>query len=188
VKSFTVTVNPVNQPPTLNSIANLGINENLGNQIVNLTGISSGATNETQTLTVTAVSGNQSLITNPTLSYTSPKYTGSLSFAQVANAYGTATISVTVNDGGASNNTVVKSFTVTVNPVNQPPTLNSIGNLTINENAGSQTVNLTGISSGATNETQTLIVTAVSGKQSIVPNPNVSYTSPNSTGAMTFAQ
>ena len=31
---------------------------------------------------------------------------------------------------------------MTVNPVNQAPTLNAISNVTINENAGQQTVNL----------------------------------------------
>ena len=50
----------------------------------------------------------------------------------------------------------------TVIPVatNQAPTLNALANVTINENAGLQTVNLSGITSGATNESQTLTVTA----------------------------
>ena len=45
---------------------------------------------------------------------------------------------------------------------NQPPTLNALANITINESAGLQTVNLAGITSGATNEIQTLTVTASS--------------------------
>jgi hypothetical protein len=36
--------------------------------------------------------------------------------------------------------------------VNQPPTLNAINNLATNENAGLQTVSLSGIASGATND------------------------------------
>ena len=70
--------------------------------------------------------------------------------------------------------------------VNQPPTLNALSNVTINENAGLQTVNLSGISSGATNEVQTLTVTAVSSKTGLIPNPTVNYTSPNTTGTLTF--
>ena len=66
--------------------------------------------------------------------------------------------------------------------VNQPPTLNAITNLTINENAGLQTVSLSGITSGATNENQTLTVTAVSSNTGLIPNPTVNYTSPNTTG------
>ena len=56
------------------------------------------------------------------------------------------------------------SYSVPTNTVtvNQPPTLNPINNLTLNENAGLQTVSLSGITSGATNEIQTLTVTAVS--------------------------
>ena len=182
-----ISYTPGNSPPTLNSLANLTINENAGLQTVNLSGISSGATNEVQTLTVTASSSNPSLIPNPTVTYTSPNATGSISFAPLANGYGSAAITVTVNDGGASNNTVSQSFTVTVNPVNQPPTLNSLANLTINENAGLQTVNLSGISSGATNEVQTLTVTASSSNPSLIPNPTVTYTSPNATGSIAFA-
>ena len=36
---------------------------------------------------------------------------------------------MTVNDGGTSNNVVTRSFTVTVNPVNQAPTISSMTNL-----------------------------------------------------------
>src|SRR5208337_1042672 len=107
-------------------------------------------------------------------------------FTPVAYANGSATITVTVNDGGASNNIVSRSFTVTVNPVNQPPTLNSLANLNINENAGLQTVNLSGITSGASNEVQTLTVTASSSNPSLIPTPTVNYTSPNTTGSITF--
>jgi fibronectin type 3 domain-containing protein len=185
-QSFTVTVNPVNQPPTLNALANVTINENAAAQTVNLSGISSGAANESQTLTVTATSSNTGLIPNPTVTYSSPNATGSIAFRPVAYASGSATITVTVNDGGTSNNIVSQSFTVTVNPVNQPPTLNALANMTINENAAAQTVSLSGISSGAANEFQTLTVTATSSNTGLIPNPTITYTSPNTTGSIAF--
>ncbi len=186
-RTFTVTVNPVNQPPTLNPINNLTINENAGLQTVNLSGITSGAANENQKLTVTATSGNTNLIPNPTVNYTSAKTNGSLTFTPAINANGSALITVTVNDGGSSNNIITRTFTVTVNPVNQPPTLNPISNLTLNENAGLQTVNLYGITSGAANENQVLTVTATSGNTNLIPNPTVNYTSANTNGSLTFA-
>jgi hypothetical protein len=185
-RTFTVTVNPVNQPPTLNTLANTTINENASLQTVNLTGIGSGAANESQTLTVTSSSSNPSVIPTPTVSYTSPNATGSISFTPVAYAYGSSTITVTVNDGGTSNNVVSHTFTVVVNPVNQPPTLNTLANTTVNENASLQTVNLSGITSGAANESQTLTVTASSSNTGIIPTPTVSYTSPNTTGSLSF--
>ncbi len=69
--------------------------------------------------------------------------------------------------------------------VNDAPTINTPSNLTINENAGQQTVNLTGITAGG-GETQTLTVTDSSNNTSLIANPTVTYTSPNSTGTLTF--
>ena len=186
-RTFVVAVNVLNNPPTLAALVNVTINEDAGSQTVNLAGITSGATNEFQALTVTATSSNPNLIPNPAVSYTSPNATGALSFTPVANGYGAATITVTVNDGQAGNNTLTRSFTITVNPVNDVPTLNALANVTINEDAGAQSVSLTGISPGATNENQTLTVTAASSNPALIPNPTVSYTSPNASGNLSFS-
>ncbi len=181
--------NPIaapSQPPTLDALANLLLNENAGVQTISLYGITSGAASEIQTLTVTAASGNTALIPNPTVSYLSPNTTGSISFTPVPSASGSTTVTVTVNDGGASNNIVTRSFTVTVNPANQPPTLNALPNVACNRNAGVQTVSLAGITSGAASEMQTLTITAASGNTALIPNPTVSYLSPNTTGSLSF--
>jgi len=185
-RTFTVTVHPVNQPPTLGAIADVTVNEGVGQQTVNLSGIGSGASNELQTLVVTARSSNPALIPDPTVTYTSPNTTGTLRFTPVAFGFGTASITVTVDDGGASNNLVTRTFTVTVNPVNQPPTLNTLTDLVLNEGDGLQTVNLSGITSGATNETQTLGVTATSSNPGLIPHPTVIYSSPDAIGALRF--
>ena len=177
----------VNNPPTLNVLGNLSLNANAGLQTVSLSGISSGATSENQTLTVTAVSSNPALIPTPAISYASANTAGVLTFTPASNASGTATITVTVNDGQAQNNLITRTFTVMVNPVNQPPTLNALGSLTINANAGLQTVNLSGIGSGAVTENQTLTVTASSSNPALIPTPTVSYTSASTTGTLTFA-
>jgi hypothetical protein len=125
-QSFVVTLNAVNQPPTLNALSDVTLNENAGMQTVNLSGINYGAANQVQTLTVTALSSNPGLIPNPTVNYTSPNATGTLNFASVSDSYGSAILTVTVNNNGASNNIVTQSFAVTVNAVNQPPPLNSV--------------------------------------------------------------
>jgi hypothetical protein len=80
-----------------------------------LTGITAGSTNSTQALMVTAVSSNPLLIPNPTVSYSTPSVTGSLNFSPVTNAYGSATITVTVTDAQPTNNTASISFQVAVN-------------------------------------------------------------------------
>ena len=184
--SYTVPAVNTNAPPTLNPISSLSVAEDAGLQTISLTGISPGAVNEPQTVTVTSVSSNPGLIPHPTISYASPSSSGTLRLAPVLNAFGTATITVTANDGAASNNSVTRTFTVTVNPVNEPPTLNAPANLTITRNAGLQTVNLSGITSGAANEVQTLTVTAASSNPSLIPTPSVTYTSPGSAGTLRF--
>jgi len=82
-------------------------------------GLVPGPANEIQSLTVTASSSSTLLIPNPAVSYSSPSSTGSLTFTPAPNAYGSATITVTVNDGGASNNLVTRFLCGHVNPVNQ---------------------------------------------------------------------
>src|ERR1039458_4473272 len=79
------------------------------------------------------------------------------------------------------------STLIPIKTTNQPPTLNSILNISFNENAGLQTVNLSGITSGASNQVQTLAVTAASSNTGLIPTPTVNYTSPNTTGSITFA-
>ena len=182
--TFTVTVTPVNQPPTLNSISNLTLSEDAAQQTINLAGIGTGAANETDTLIVTATSSSTGLIPNPSVTYTSPNATGTLRLTPVANASGSALITVTVNDGQSQSNTVSRTFTVTVNSVNDTPTLSVLNNIQFNEDSGPQTINLSGISSGAANESETLTITATSSTPSLIPNPTLTYTSPNSTGTL----
>src|SRR5206468_9017395 len=125
-RTFTVVVTAVNDAPTLNAIPDPpAILEDAGLQTVNLSGISAGG-GESQNLTVTALSNNTALIPNPTVSYTSPNATGSLSYTPVANANGSAIITVTVTDDGGGTNTFSRTFTVNVTAVNDPPTLDAI--------------------------------------------------------------
>src|SRR5439155_21047581 len=101
-----------------------------------------------------------------------------------SNQSGVATITVTVADGNGS--AASQSFLLKVNPVNDPPTLDAIPSLILNENPGAQSIRLTGISSGATNETQTLLLSASSSDPAVVPNPSISYTNSGTNGTLTF--
>ena len=57
----------------------------------------------------------------------------------------------------------------------------------IPQNSGLQTVNLSGITSGPANESaQVITVTAVSNNTGLIPNPTVTYTSPNTTGSLSY--
>jgi hypothetical protein len=70
-------------------------------------------------------------------------------------------------------------------PVNQAPTLDQPASLTILEDAGAQTVSLTGIGAGG-GASQALGVTATSSNPALIPTPAVIYSSPKSSGSLSF--
>ncbi|MCS5584945.1 MAG: dockerin type I domain-containing protein, partial [Pseudomonadales bacterium] len=189
-KTFKVTVNPVNDIPALDPISDLTLDEDGNQQTVDLTGITAGG-GETQPLRATATSSNTDLIANPTVAYTSAESTGSLSFTPLADQYGTSTITVIVEDGGldndlattADNATTSETFNVTVNPVNDLPTLDPISDLPLDEDAPEQTVNLTGITAGG-GESQPLRVTATSTNKRVIADPTVDYMHGETTGTL----
>jgi hypothetical protein len=120
----------LNAPPTLNAIGTPSvICQTAGTQTMALTGISTGSGTETQTLTITASSSNTALIPTNSVSvtYTSPNATGLLYYTPVNTQSGTSVITVTVNDNASNNNTVQKTFTVTVSA---SPTIANAGTST----------------------------------------------------------
>jgi len=121
------------------------------------------------------------------VSYSTPNAQGTLGFTPTANAYGSATITVTINDGQSVSNSVSRAFIVSVTPVNSPPTINPIADLALPMNSGTRSVQLSGITSGAANELQSLSVAATSSNPNLIPNPAVNYRSGNSIGSLTLA-
>jgi len=93
----------------------------------------------------------------------------------------------TDNTGSDSDFSNETTYTIPAGSTNAAPTLNPINNLTLIEDAGAQTINLSGISSGSVNETQTLTVTATSSDANLIPNLSVNYTSPNTSGTLVFS-
>ncbi|MBN81241.1 MAG: hypothetical protein CMJ70_13990 [Planctomycetaceae bacterium] len=192
-ETFAVTVNAVNDPPAFNQLDDLAIDEDADEQTIDLSGIVAGG-GENQPLRVTASSDNTDLIENPTVTYTSAEETGSLTFIPLANESGTAQITVTLTDGGldgdldtaADNASVSQALEITVNAINDPPTLDEIDDALIEENAGLQTVNLNGIAAGG-NESQPLRITASSDNTNLIDHPEITYTSAESTGSLAFA-
>ncbi len=190
--TIAITVGAVNDAPRLDPVANLALDEDAGAQTIGLSGIGTGAANESQTLTVIAVSSDPALIPNPAVSYTSPNAAATLSFTPVAGMSGDATIAVTVaDDGGTANagvDTVVRTFTVAVAAIDDAPTLDTLADVSVLENAPMQTVSLSGISAGPADESgQNLTVTATSSNPALVPDPTVGYSSPSATGTLAFA-
>ena len=155
-QTFTVTVKPVNQPPTLSAITIPAADprECQPQQTINLTGITAGAGD---------TDSDPDRLRHQQQPGPDPQPGGHLHQPQhhrhahlhaggQRQRHGEITVTVTDNGGTANGglNTVSQTFTVTVLPVNQPPTLDPITNpVAINENADRRTpVTLTGISDG----------------------------------------
>ena len=194
VQTFDVVVNPVNDAPTLDAIADQMVDEDGGLQNVPLTGISNGPANETEELIITAVSSDPSIVPDPTVAYTFDDTTGVLSYTPAADQHGTVTITVTATDAGldgvlgtADDGVTTQTFDITVVPVNDPPTIDPLPDVNLLEDSTPAAVNLSGITSGAANEIQDLMVTAVSSDPSIVTNPVVTYSSPDTTGTLVYS-
>lgn len=110
----------VDNPPTLDALADRIISEDAGLQSIPLTGISDGQAGEDQTVTVGAASSNPALTGAIAVAYASPAATGTITCTPAANAAGSATITVQVGDGTTVSS---RSFTLTVQAVNDVPVL-----------------------------------------------------------------
>ncbi|HXJ75978.1 MAG TPA: hypothetical protein VNM37_24190, partial [Candidatus Dormibacteraeota bacterium] len=163
-----MTVQTVNDVPTLDPINSLVLNPGAGPQVVNLTGISAGATNENQPLVVAAASSNSAVVPAPRVNYTSPAATGTLVVTPNPGTNGAATITVTVNDGAASKHTITRTFTVTVRGA---PRLAPIPDLVLDQDTTSSAIPLT--IGDAETAAESLGVTAISSDTNLVANTNL---------------
>ncbi|MDB5385108.1 MAG: hypothetical protein JWM11_754 [Planctomycetaceae bacterium] len=194
-ESFLVTVNPVNDPPVFATLGDiLLLNEDAAPQLINLTGISAGP-NEVQDMSFTVKSSNTALIPVPVIGYTSPADAGTMTLSVAPDQFGASTITLTLMDAGLDgdlsttddNQQFTRTLTVIVRAVNKPPTIDVIPDpADLNEGAGLQTINLTGITAGA-NETQPIKVEAFSDNPALIPSPLVNYTSGDLTGQGTLS-
>jgi hypothetical protein len=190
-RTFTVTVNPVNDVPTLDQPDDVTIDEDAPEQTVNLTGVTAGG-GEAQPITITATSSNILLVPNPSVVF-DDLFHPELQFTPAANQNGTAIITLVVTDGGLDadlsttddNGSFTRSFTVTVNAINDSPTLDAVSDITVLEDSATRTVSLTGISAGG-GETQPLRITATSSNTALIPNPSITYSSPDAIGSLQF--
>jgi hypothetical protein len=148
VQTFTITITPVNDRPSFTKGANQTVLEDAGPQTVNnwATAISAGPPDESgQTLTFNVTSN-----TNTALFAAGPAIssTGALTYTTAADANGSATITITLQDNGGTANggldtSLSQFFTITVTPVNDAPFFTKGPNQTVNEDSGFQAVDWT---------------------------------------------
>ena len=162
--SFTINVTPVNQAPSFTKGLNEMVLENSGpSSFANwATNLSTGPANESTQSFVKFIATNN----NNALFSTQPSVdlSGTLTFTPAPNVFGTATVSVRLQDNGGTANggvdtSVVQTFVIAILPVNQAPSFTAGPTETVLEDAGPRTFPAwaTGISAGPPSEsTQSL--------------------------------
>lgn len=153
-QTFDITVNAVNDPPSFVIGGNQTVNEDAGAQTVTgwATSISPGPSDEAgQTVSFLLDATNSTMFAaGPAIS---PD--GTLTYTPAANANGTSTVTVRLQDnGGGADTSAEQTFTITVNAVNDPPSFVKGADQTANEDSGTQTVTgwASSISPGPANE------------------------------------
>jgi CSLREA domain-containing protein len=197
-RTFTVTIDPVNDAPTFTRGLNPNVDEDSGPQTIFFwpTNVAPGPADESgQTLSF-QITGN----TNPILFSVAPSIspTGTLTFTPAVNASGAALITVVLKDNGGTANggqdtSVAQTFGITVNAVNDAPVNTIPGTQTVVENgvltfssANSNQISIADVDAG--NAPVQVTLNANNGLITLGSTAGLSFTLGNGTAntAMTF--
>ncbi len=126
-QSFTITVGAVNDAPSFVGGGDVTVNEDSGPYSASwASSISAGPNEGSQTVSFNTSNNNNSLfLVQPSISST-----GVLSFTPALNAFGSATVTVTLSDNGGTanggvNTSAPQTFTINVTATNDGPTANA---------------------------------------------------------------
>ncbi len=184
----------INKAPTIIQVDEQTIEINSGQQTVNLKGITDGNPNQTQNISIVSVtSSNQDLIPNANLSVNySDGTTGIIQYESLTDSIGETIITVKLKDDGGLEfggiDSAIMSFKISVLvDINQKPEINIPDDIIINEDAGEQTIQLTGITDGDNgNIDQGVTISASSNNTALVPTPAVTDVQTGGTAILSF--
>ena len=163
--TFVLTVNSVNDPPTISPIGNLTVDEDSGTSALAFT----VGDVETAAGALVVSSGTTNAPLHST-NLTGADASRSVSITPSMNQFGTATVTVTVSDGSLM---ASRDFLLTVNNVNDPPTIATVPSAMTNTNTpiGPIPVTVGDVDNPAAN----LTLSAISSNPTLVPNANVVF-------------
>src|SRR5436190_951977 len=167
--TFVLTVNSVNDNPTISDIANQTTNEDTATGAIAFT--VGDVETAAATLTVSGKIGRTTWRANAYITLGDSGANRTVTVTPAANQFGTATITVTVTDadGGTSNDT----FVLTVNSVNDNPTISDIANQATNEDTA------TGATAFTVGDVETagagLTLSGSSSNTKLIPNANITF-------------
>ena len=155
--------------PTISDISDRTIDEDENTGVINFTVDDVFMTQNS--LTVSGSSSNETLVPRGNIVFAGSGSNRMVAVAPAANQHGTATITITVTDpdGLSASDT----FLLTVNSVNDAPTISDIGNQTINTNAntGALAFTIGDIETAA----GSLTLSRSSSNTTLVPNANIIF-------------
>jgi len=164
--TFTLTVNAVNDAPTISDIANQTIDQNTSAGPLNFT--VGDLETAAASLTMSGTSSNPSLVPNANIVFGGSGANRTVTLTPLASQTGNATITITVNDGSLS---ASDTFTLTVNAVNTPPTISDSDDQTIDEDDNTGAISIT--VGDAETAAGSLLITASSSNPALVPNASI---------------
>ncbi|MBM3836501.1 MAG: CHRD domain-containing protein [Verrucomicrobia bacterium] len=196
---FTVTINAVNDAPTISAIAEQTINEDASTADIAFT-IGDVETPPGE-LAIAVASSNIELVATTDVTFGGSGANRTIKVQPKANKFGKAELTVSVTDKGAQNDgtnpaTASQKFIVNVSPVNDAPTINKIVTtdagtinndspptlVTVDEDDSlnsdgtpkERTITLEGIGVGPSNESeQSVTITATSDNTGLIANPTI---------------
>ncbi|MEO2005474.1 MAG: Ig-like domain-containing protein, partial [Candidatus Poribacteria bacterium] len=146
VSTVVVQIDPVDDAPIFDTIADVTVDEDSGEATVTISGVAAGGASDedVQTISLLATSFNPTLLPSPTLSGTTD--TRTLTFTPTDDAAGASTVLGAAADtgldggtggpSGASNvNSSSQQFTINVTPLNDAPSFDAIADVTMDEDA-----------------------------------------------------
>jgi VCBS repeat-containing protein len=136
--TISITVTPANDPPTISAIADSVVNED--SAVGSLSFIVADTETTATSLTVTGASSQTSIVANSGITVGGSGPNRTVTVTPVGNASGTTTITLTVSDGTATSS---EAFTVTVVPVNDPPTISAVADRSTNEDSSTGAISFT---------------------------------------------
>jgi O-glycosyl hydrolase len=155
-----------------------------GEQLYTLTGISDGVDSD-ENISILATSSNTAVVDDPVVDYSSPNNTATLKYNPLMD--GEAWIKVTVS---ASNVPGVKvdSFRVEVknSGINHAPVIEPVADIMLENRAGGQSVELSGIDDGDLFHEQNVTINAVSKNLLVVSDVTVDYTAGENLASLNF--
>lgn len=191
--TFTVTVTDVNDTPLISAISDpAAVAEDSGaSSAITIAGLGAGGSTDeaaAQTVALSAASSDQTVVADADLTLSAPSWADgdpapTITYTPLADANGSAVITITALDDGTSDSvsdalSATTTFTVTVSEVNDTPTISAISDPTaVEEDSGvSADITIGGLGmGGGTDEAagQTLTLAATSADQTLVSDGNL---------------